>query len=124
LTHAVLGMAMHFFVAQELVDQVSPELVAQPESIDVLAERLAGWASGAIDAEARRRQPLESSSDAPLYLLSLLLALPACSLLPRVGPDYQPRPGRPAGWHAPCPTAASSAPSPTGGANSTTPCCP
>jgi AcrR family transcriptional regulator len=55
LTHAVLGMAMHFFVAQELVDQVSPELVAQPESIDVLAERLAGWASGAIDAEARRR---------------------------------------------------------------------
>ncbi|MBN8284544.1 CerR family C-terminal domain-containing protein [Zoogloea sp.] len=55
LTHAVLGMAMHFFVAQDLVDQVSPELVAKPESIDVLAERLAGWASGAIDAEAHRR---------------------------------------------------------------------
>ena len=55
LTHAVLGMAMHFFVAQDLVDKVSPELVAQPESIDVLAERLAGWAASLIDAEARRR---------------------------------------------------------------------
>lgn len=56
LTHAVLGMAMHFFVAQDLVDQVSPELVAKPESIDVLAERLAAWAAGMIDAEAHRRQ--------------------------------------------------------------------
>ncbi|MCK6393203.1 CerR family C-terminal domain-containing protein [Zoogloea sp.] len=55
LTHAVLGMAMHFFVAQDLVDQVSPELVAKPESIDALAERLAAWAAGMIDAEARRR---------------------------------------------------------------------
>jgi hypothetical protein len=55
LTHAVLGMAMHFFVAQDLVDQVSPELVAKPESIDALAERLATWAAGMIDAEARRR---------------------------------------------------------------------
>lgn len=57
LTHAVLGMAMHFFVAQDLVDQVSPELVAKPESIDALAERLATWAAGMIDAEARRRHP-------------------------------------------------------------------
>ena len=57
LTHAVLGMAMHFFVAQDLVDQVSPDLVAKPESIDVLAERLAAWAAGMIDSEARRRQP-------------------------------------------------------------------
>jgi len=55
LTHAVLGMAMHFFVAQDLVDQVSPKLVAKPESIDALAERLATWAAGMIDAEARRR---------------------------------------------------------------------
>jgi len=50
-------MAMHFFVAQDLVDQVSPDLVAKPESIDVLAERLAAWAAGMIDSEARRRQP-------------------------------------------------------------------
>ncbi len=55
LTHAVLGMAMHFFVAQDLVDQVSPKLVAQPESIDALAERLATWAAGMINAEALRR---------------------------------------------------------------------
>ncbi len=39
-----------------------------------------------------------------LYLLGLLLALPACSLLPRVGPDYQPAPlAAPTGWHAPLP---------------------
>jgi len=40
----------------------------------------------------------------PIYLLSLLLTLPACSLLPRVGPDYQPLPlATPVGWHAPLP---------------------
>lgn len=55
LTHAVLGMAMHFFVAQDFVGQVSPELVTRPESIDVLAERLAAWTAGMIDAEAARR---------------------------------------------------------------------
>ncbi|HRH74022.1 MAG TPA: TolC family protein, partial [Zoogloea sp.] len=39
-----------------------------------------------------------------LYLIGLLLALPGCSLLPRVGPDYQPAPlAAPAGWHAPLP---------------------
>lgn len=40
----------------------------------------------------------------PLYLLGLVLTLPACALLPRVGPDYQaPHLAAPAVWHAPLP---------------------
>mgnify|MGYP000252292221 CR=1 FL=1 len=35
----------------------------------------------------------------PLYLLGLVLTLPACALLPRVGPDYQaPHLAAPAVW--------------------------
>lgn len=41
-----------------------------------------------------------------LVLLGLIVGLPACSILPRVGPDYQaPAIKAPAGWHAPLPHA-------------------
>lgn len=64
LAHGILGLAFHFFVTQDLVVQVSPELVATPESIDILAERLATYAEGMIDAESRRRRrrPMVSPS--------------------------------------------------------------
>lgn len=61
LTHAVLGMALHFFVAQDLVEQASPGLVGQPADIDTLADRLALFAEGMIATEARRRTPTGSS---------------------------------------------------------------
>lgn len=61
LTHAVLGMAIHFFVAQDLVEQASPGLVAQPDDIDTLADRLALYADGMIATEIRRRAQTGSS---------------------------------------------------------------
>jgi TetR/AcrR family transcriptional regulator, regulator of cefoperazone and chloramphenicol sensitivity len=62
LAHAILGLAVHFFVTQDLVGHVSPELVATPEAIDTLAERLATYAAGMLDAEVRRRHPTGSPS--------------------------------------------------------------
>jgi TetR/AcrR family transcriptional regulator, regulator of cefoperazone and chloramphenicol sensitivity len=62
LAHAILGLAVHFFVTQDLVGHVSPELVATPEAIDTLAERLATYAVGMLDAEVRRRHPTGSPS--------------------------------------------------------------
>lgn len=62
LAHAILGLAFHFFVTQDLVGHVSPELVATPDAIDTLAERLATYAAGMLDAEVRRRQPTGSPS--------------------------------------------------------------
>jgi AcrR family transcriptional regulator len=61
LTHAVMGVAIHFFVAQDLVEQTSPQLVARPDDIDTLADRLALYAEGMIAAETHRRTHTGSS---------------------------------------------------------------
>lgn len=57
LTHALFGLSIHFFVTQDLVQLVSPELVASADAIDVLAERFALYAFAMIEAESRRRNP-------------------------------------------------------------------
>jgi len=48
-------MAVHFYVGQEVVSAISPQLLSTPNAIDVLAERLAGYAVSMIEGEARHR---------------------------------------------------------------------
>jgi len=55
LAFAIIGMAVHFYVGQEVVSAISPQLLSSPNAIDVLAERLAGYAASMIEGEARRR---------------------------------------------------------------------
>lgn len=55
LAFAIIGMAVHFYVGQEVVSVISPQLLNTPNAIDVLAERLAGYAVSMIEGEARRR---------------------------------------------------------------------
>jgi len=55
LAFAIIGMAVHFYVGQEVVSAISPQLLSTPNAIDVLAERLAGYAASMIEGEARRR---------------------------------------------------------------------
>ncbi|MBC7779585.1 MAG: CerR family C-terminal domain-containing protein [Proteobacteria bacterium] len=55
LAFAIVGMAVHFFVGQEIVNEIAPELLAGPEAIDALAERLAGFSLAMIEAERARR---------------------------------------------------------------------
>ncbi|EIC31529.1 MULTISPECIES: CerR family C-terminal domain-containing protein [Methylomicrobium] len=55
LAFAIIGMAVHFYVGQDVVSAISPAVLTGPEAIDVLAERLAGYAVSMIEGEARRR---------------------------------------------------------------------
>jgi len=55
LAFAIIGMAVHFYVGQEVVAAISPTLLNSPKAIDVLAERLAGYAVSMIEGEAKRR---------------------------------------------------------------------
>jgi len=55
LAFAIVGMAVYFYVGQEVVAAISPQLLSSPKVIDVLAERLAGYAVSMIEGEARRR---------------------------------------------------------------------
>lgn len=55
LVFALIGMAVHFYVAQEIVAAISPQMLSTPKEIDILAERLAGYAVSMIEGEALRR---------------------------------------------------------------------
>jgi AcrR family transcriptional regulator len=55
LAFAIIGMAVHFYVGQDVVSAIAPQLLSTANAIDVLAERLAGYAVSMIEGEARRR---------------------------------------------------------------------
>lgn len=55
LAFAIIGTAVHFYVGQDVVSAILPAMLADPAAIDVLAERLAGYALSMIEGEARRR---------------------------------------------------------------------
>jgi AcrR family transcriptional regulator len=55
LAFAIIGMAVYFYVGQEVVYAISPPVLNTPQAIDVLAERLAGYAVSMIAGEAQRR---------------------------------------------------------------------
>ncbi|MDD4915011.1 MAG: CerR family C-terminal domain-containing protein [Methylococcales bacterium] len=56
LTFAVIGMAIHFYVGQEAITSISPDMLNNAAAIDTLAERLAGFATAMVAAEAQRRE--------------------------------------------------------------------
>jgi AcrR family transcriptional regulator len=55
LAFSVVGMAVHYYVGQDIVDAIAPELLGSPDAVDTLAGRLAHFAAAMIDAEAARR---------------------------------------------------------------------
>jgi hypothetical protein len=48
-------MGIHFFVAQDIVQALAPEVMDGPDAIDALADSLAESALAMIEAERRRR---------------------------------------------------------------------
>lgn len=56
LAHSIIGLALPYYVARDLIDRVSAELVADTAAVDTLADRLAGFATAMVDSERRRRQ--------------------------------------------------------------------
>jgi AcrR family transcriptional regulator len=55
LVFAIIGMGIHFFVAQDIVQAIAPEVMDGPDAIDALADRLAEGALAMIEAERQRR---------------------------------------------------------------------
>lgn len=55
LAFSMIGMAVYFYVGQEVVAAISPQIIGTPTAIDVLAERLAGYALAMITGESARR---------------------------------------------------------------------
>jgi AcrR family transcriptional regulator len=56
LAFSLIGMAVYFYVGQDVVSVITPQLLHTPKNIDVLAERLASYASAMIESEAMRRK--------------------------------------------------------------------
>lgn len=55
LVFSIVGMAVHFYVGQDIIAAINSPMLNGPEAIDILAERLAGYAMAMIDGEAARR---------------------------------------------------------------------
>ncbi|MCQ8179576.1 CerR family C-terminal domain-containing protein [Methylomonas sp. SURF-1] len=58
LAFSITGMAVHFYIGQDIIAVVSPPLLNTPAAVDTLAERLAGYAVSMINGEAARRTRL------------------------------------------------------------------
>ncbi|RTL35178.1 MAG: TetR/AcrR family transcriptional regulator [Rhodocyclaceae bacterium] len=56
LAHSIIGLALPYYVARDLIDRVSPALLADATAVDTLADRLAGYALAMITNEQQRRQ--------------------------------------------------------------------
>lgn len=56
LAFAMMGMAVNFYVAQDVVDVVCPKLMGSAKAIDTLSERLAAYARAMLDGESKRRK--------------------------------------------------------------------
>jgi len=55
LAFAIVGMAVHMFVGQEVVSAIAPQMLSTPEAVDLLAKRLSGYALAMVNSEAQRR---------------------------------------------------------------------
>ncbi|NJD07307.1 MAG: helix-turn-helix transcriptional regulator [Methylococcaceae bacterium] len=55
LSFALVGMAVHLYVGQEVIAVIDPRLTKAPQEVDRWADRLAGYAMDMIEGEARRR---------------------------------------------------------------------
>ncbi len=59
LTFATIGMAMDFFTSSNCTNNLSPNLLNTPDKIDLLVERLSGYATGMLAFEKQRLKSLE-----------------------------------------------------------------
>ncbi|QSA95824.1 CerR family C-terminal domain-containing protein [Methylococcus sp. EFPC2] len=65
LAFAIIGMAVHFYVGQEVVSAIAPQLLATPKAVDALADRLAAYAVSMIEGEAEHRRLSAQQSPLP-----------------------------------------------------------
>ena len=66
LAFSITGLAMQVFISRDVIENVRPQLIATPKSIDLWAARLADFAEAMIAVEAARRlQPAPAKKKTP-----------------------------------------------------------
>ena len=55
LAFSITGLALQIFIGRDVVQAIAPQLLSQPDAIDVWAERLVMFACAMVQAEGRRR---------------------------------------------------------------------
>ncbi|MDP1565124.1 MAG: CerR family C-terminal domain-containing protein [Polaromonas sp.] len=66
LAFSITGLAMQVFISRDVIENVRPQLIATPKSIDLWAVRLADFAEAMIAVEAgRRRLPVTDKKKTP-----------------------------------------------------------
>ena len=63
LAFAIIGMAVHYYVGQDVVTTICPQLVNTPKAIEILAERLASYSVAMVEGEAKRRAQGNSNEE-------------------------------------------------------------
>lgn len=63
LAFAIIGMAVHYYVGQDVVAAICPQLLNTPKAIEVLADRLADYSAAMIEGEAKRRSQGKSHEE-------------------------------------------------------------
>ena len=62
LSFCVVGLAVQLMVGRDVVDQISPQLLASDEAIDTWLERLVDYAEAMVNAEQARRAAASPAS--------------------------------------------------------------
>lgn len=65
LAFATLGMAVNFFVAHDVIGQITPQLLRDARAVQQLADRLATYTCDLIRAEAARRRARAAAAAPP-----------------------------------------------------------
>ena len=58
LAFGVVGLALHLMVGRDVIEQISPQLLASDHAIDTWMERMVDYAEAMVDAERARRRAL------------------------------------------------------------------
>ena len=88
LAFSITGLALQLFVGRDIVQAIRPQLLAEPEAVEVWAGRLVLFATAMVQAEAERRAPhapraphTPPSHGRKLTALAVLIGLPLIPVL-------------------------------------------
>lgn len=62
LAFAVVGMAIHLMISRDVVEQLTPQLLANESAIDTWTERLVDYAEAMVNAERARMESAEQKT--------------------------------------------------------------
>ena len=71
LAFSITGLALQLFVTRDVVSAIRPQLIAQPQAIDLWAEQMVAYAEAMVGIEAARRGQVPAQAQAQAQAQSL-----------------------------------------------------